>query len=178
MTLSQNFSLWALRGLLLWLAIEGGLSAYDFALAKTQQLSALAGQTEAMSKLTTRAREAEARAVAAHARLGSAHAALWPLAPGREAARAAADSLRQSLIDAGAQAPTVDATLAGPTSSPRLHFTARWREPQETAPAVVAALATRYPDLEVTSLHLARANGVVETSAELETNTIASGGGG
>ncbi len=168
MSLMRTLSAWTLRALLAWGAVEASASLYDYANQRSADLSAIAGQGVVAHRLEARARAAEANASALDHRLGGLVRVSWtPVAP--DNARAAADAMRQQLIDLGAQAPVVDATLApAGEHMVRMVFTARWREPAETSPSALHALAARSPELSVSRLAMSRAGGLIATEAQFE----------
>jgi hypothetical protein len=162
MSVFRMASVWTLRALVLWGALELGAQAYDVAVARWSEWSMLAGHRAAMARLDERARATETRALAAEAALASARGAPWRVITrtGETPATAAALELRQMLIELGAEAPVVDGATDG-ASNDRITLTTRWRERADTSPAVLRGLAARRPELQLASLSMDRQDQIV-----------------
>jgi hypothetical protein len=162
MSLFRIASVWTLRTLVLWGALEFGAQTYDIAAARWSDWSTLVGHRAAMERLDERARAVEARTLTAETALASERGASWPVAirAGETVATAAALQLRQTLIELGAEAPVVDGVSDG-ASNDRVTLTTRWRERADTSPAVLRGLAARRPELELASLTMERQDQIV-----------------
>lgn len=84
MTLFQLVSMWTLRALVLWGALEIGGRLYGIALDRAAQLNELAGHSAAMSRLNERAQSAETAARSTYAALAAFDGEVWTLAVGAE----------------------------------------------------------------------------------------------
>ncbi len=166
MTLFQTAAMWALRALLVWTAFETGAGLYAISTEHGAAWSRLAGHDAVMTRLReqTQAKEdAAARAEAARANLSGD---IWrlPAASQSELTDAIAAAVRTQLLEFGAQAPIVEARAA---ETGAVILTAKWREPIESAPAVLFGLAARHPTSALTALQLQRREHLVDIELEL-----------
>jgi hypothetical protein len=158
MTLFQRLSMWSLRALLLWGAVEVGGVLYQTMSARAASFVQLQGHDAAMDRLKARADRAEADARAALGRRDALSGAAWRVIANENEtlSRAASKSLRETLIELGAQAPVVEAQGGDAGASSRVSLAATWRENVETSPQVLSALSQRHPEFAIERLSLQR----------------------
>lgn len=163
MSFFRQVSMWSLRALLVWGAVEAGGHLYEAGVTHVTSLTRIAGYRSAMARLEDRARAGEAQAAAAQTIFAEANGSAWvlPVHGEEPPSRAAARALREELIQLGAEAPVVDGTdVATAEGITRVTLTARWREPVETSPVVLHGLAGRFPAFSVERLSLERGDRV------------------
>lgn len=173
MTLFQHIAMWSLRALLIWGGVEAGGALCAAGAEHWTNLQRIAGHRAAMTRLEERARSADTELQIANAALAQHSGAAWRLTlnAGEMPALAAARQLRETLIELGAEAPVVDGEGAVGSSPARITLTARWREPSQTAPQILHALAQRHPEFGVERLSLQ--NGDVATTEIVLTAPVA-----
>jgi hypothetical protein len=157
----QFISMWALRALVLWGALEAGSSLYSNGAEQLAALRRIEGHHAAMQRLEARAAAAEERNHAARERLAQHQSGVVITVTevaGQNVGVRAAQMLRDDLVGLGAQAPVVDGTDEPISENLRriiLHAT--WREATETSPSILHELAARYSMMNVRALRLTRA---------------------
>ncbi len=166
---------WALRAIVLWGAIELGLTLFDEGLREAETFSAIRGHTAAMARLERRAQEIESAARAEAAALSVRRAGAGALNPpaGETPEQAINDVIRTDLVALGAQTPQVASSVTplGP-SLYRATVEAEWGETQGASSSSLAALATKRPYLSATSVTFQRVESapLVKTKAQFQFN--------
>ncbi|KAF0174198.1 MAG: hypothetical protein FD124_1421 [Alphaproteobacteria bacterium] len=172
MTLFQLVSVWTLRALIAWGAIEGGAAAYSIALGDLAAWSQVRAHEEVMARLERKAVAAERTAHSLESQIGRARTAAFPSSAPSPLTQEASvtQAIRDDLLSLGAEAPVVETTFAPLSGDLRkVAVRAQWRERQDVSPGVLHGLAARRPSLRVKVLRFAReGDGAISTHAEFE----------
>lgn len=172
MSLFQLVSMWLLRAALIALAVEVGADLWTEGLDRYSQWQQASAYDQSAERLSAEVARAENNARQLGGGVSGSDASDFTVAPGaaREDAQAQIRlALQQRLTSLGAIAPEADVS-ARPQSSGywALDVELTWREPADSAPAVLYALARAEPKLSVAALRLARTDsGAVETHADI-----------